>query len=87
MEGTLTLFHSRVKVLFDTSVSNSFITFKLVQDLGLVPQTLEVALNVVSHLEAMVKLGRVCKDCPITLDDRNFPVDLMVLSMKEFDVI
>ena len=87
MEGTLTLSHSRVKVLFDTRVLNSFIVFKLVQDLGLVSQTLKVSLNTVSPLGATIKLGRVCKDCPITLYDRNFPTNLIVLSMKEFDVI
>ena len=37
LEGTLMLFYSKVKVLFDTSAPNSFIAFKLVQDLGLVP--------------------------------------------------
>ena len=35
----------------------------------------------------MVKLGKVCKDCPLTLKNRNFPTDLIVLSMSEFDVI
>ena len=51
------------------------------------PQTLDVALNDVSPLGVMVKLERVCKDCPITLDGKNFPTDLMVLSIKEFNVI
>ena len=87
LEGTLKLFYNRVKVLFDTGVLNSFISFKLVQDLGLVPQTLNGALNAMSPLGAIVKFSRVCQDCPITLDDRNFPIDLIVLSMKEFDVI
>ena len=41
LEGTLMLFPSRVKVLFDTSAPNSFIAFKLLQDLGLVPQPLK----------------------------------------------
>ena len=40
-----------------------------------------------SPLGATVKLGRVCQDYLITLHDRNLPTDLIVLSMKEFDVI
>ena len=85
LEGTLTLFHSRVKVLFDTGASNSFIAYRVVQDLGLVPQTLEVALNAASPLGVSVKLSKVCKDCPLTLEGRNLPADLIVLSMREFD--
>ena len=76
------LFYNRVKVLFDTGASNSFIVLKFVQDLGLVPQTLEVALNVVSPLGTTVKLGIVCKVCAISLDDRNFYIDLIVLSIE-----
>ena len=38
MEGTLTLFHSRVRALFDTGASNSFIVVRMMNDLGLVPR-------------------------------------------------
>ena len=87
LEGTLKLFNSQVKALFDTGASNFFITIRIVQRLGLVPQALDVALNVVSPLGVSVKLGKVCKDCPLKLKDQNLPADLIVLSMKEFDVI
>ena len=56
-------------------------------DLGLVPHELVTVLNVVSTLRMTVKLGKVCKDCPLTLENRNLPMDLIVLSMSEFDVI
>ena len=46
-----------------------------------------MALNAILPLGATVKLGKVCRDCPLTLEDRNFPKDLVVLSMFEFDVI
>ena len=55
--------------------------------LGLIPQTLDNALNAVSPLEATVRLGKVCKDCTLTLEDRDLPTELIVLPMKEFDVI
>ena len=48
---------------------------------------LDNALNVVSPLGATVKLGKVCKDCTLTLEDKNLPIELIVLPMKEFDVI
>ena len=48
---------------------------------------LDVALNVVSMLGVKVKLGYVCKDCPQHLKDRDLPANLIVLFLKEFDVI
>ena len=40
-----------------------------------------------SPLGVTVKLGKVCKDCPLTLKNRNFPTYLIVLSISEFDAI
>ena len=76
-----------MRVIFDTGATNSFVSFEIVRRLGLIPQTLDNALNAVSPLGAAVKLGKICKDCTLTLEDRNLPVELIVLSMKEFDVI
>ena len=87
LEGTLTLYNSHAKVLFDTGATNSFIAHRVVQDLGLVPQNLDVALNAVSPLGVTVKLGKVCKECALTLEDHELPVDLIVLAIREFDVI
>ena len=56
----------------------------MMNDLGLVPQKLEMILNAVSPLVVNVKLGKVC---PLTLENRNFLTYLIVLSMSEFDVI
>ena len=82
MEGTLTLFYSRVRALFDTSASNSFTAVRMMNDLGLVPKELETILNAVSPLGVAIKLGKLCKDCPLTVKNRNFPIDLIVLSMS-----
>ena len=86
MEGTLTLFHSRVRALFDTGASNSFIAVRMMNDLGLVPQELKTVLNAVSPLGVTIKLGKLYKDCPLTLENRNFSTDLIVLSMSEFHI-
>ena len=42
MEGTLTLFYSHFRALFDTSASNSFIVVRVMNDLGLVPKNLRL---------------------------------------------
>ena len=55
--------------------------------MGLVPQNLDVALSAILPLGATVKLGKVCKECVLILEDQELTTDLIVLSMKEFDVI
>ena len=50
LEGTLTLFYSCVRALFDTGASNSFIFVRMMNDLSLVPQELATNFNEVSPL-------------------------------------
>ena len=87
MEGTITLYSSHVKAFFDTGATHSFIAVKIIQKLGITPQNLDIALNAASPLGATCKLGHACKDCPLDLEDRSLSANLIVLSMKEFDVI
>ena len=44
-------------------------------------------MSAISPLNATVKLVKVCKKCAITLKDHEFPTDLIVLSIREFNVI
>ena len=37
IKGMLTLFHNRIRALFDTGASNSFIAVRMMKELGLVP--------------------------------------------------
>ena len=66
---------------------NSFIAYRVVRALGLVPQSLNIALNVVSTLGATLKLEKVYKECTLILEDRELPTDLIVWSMREFNLI
>ena len=44
-------------------------------------------MNAISPLGIAIKLGRVCKECTLLLEDHDLPTDLIVLTMKEFDDI
>ena len=67
--------------------THSFIAVKIIQKLGITLHKLDIALNVASPLGAIVKLGYICKDCPLHWEDRSLSANLIVLSIKEFDVI
>ena len=59
MEGTITLFHNLVRVLFDTCASYSFISQFFVNALGLTLELFGVPLIVESPLGNFVKLNLV----------------------------
>ena len=42
---------------------------------------------VTSPLGYSVRVNRVCKNCPLTVHDREFSVDLTALPFYEFDLI
>ena len=87
IKSTITLYSSLVKALFDMGATHSFIAVKIIQKLGITPQKLDIALNAASPLGATVKLGHMCKDCPLHLEDQSLLANLIVLSIKEFNVI
>ena len=87
MEGTITLRSSRVKARVDMGVTHSLFAVKIIQKLGVIPQKLDIALNTASPLGVAIKLGHVSKDCPLHLENRDLPANLIILVMKEFDVI
>ena len=74
-------------MLFDSSVSHSFITASCVKDLGLEVETLEEFLHVSSPLETMVNVDKICQGCELEVSRILLTVDLGVIDMSEFDVI
>ena len=75
MEGTITLYSSCVKALFDTGATHSFITVRITQKLGVIPQKLDIALNAASPLGVTIQLGYVCKVCPLHLENHDLPTN------------
>lgn len=87
VEGTITLFHNLVRVLFDTGASHSFISRSVVNALGLTPKLLGVPLTVESPLGNSVKLILVCESCPLLIGNKEFLADLIVLVDNSYDMI
>ncbi len=87
MEGTLTIFHSCATTLFDTGATCSFISSSYVNTLGIETTPLDKILSVSTPLGAKTDLTCVCKDCDVRIAGRVMPADLILLPMKNFDVI
>ncbi|XP_059664032.1 uncharacterized protein LOC132309767 [Cornus florida] len=87
VEGTLTIYGSIGRVLFDSGSSYSFIALSFVNTLGLEPGHISNALSITTPLGSATTLDRICRACPVTIGELEYPIDLIVLRMREFDAI
>ena len=74
-------------MLFDSSVSHSFIATLVVIELGLEVKALEEPLYVSSPLGIRARIGVICRGCKLGISGILLIVDLRVMDMSEFDVI
>ena len=87
VEGTFLINSRPARILFDTGASISVIASSFIYDINIVPSVLEIPYEISSPLGQRVILRQVCKDCIVSLDDQQYLVDLVVLSLHSLDVI
>ena len=76
-----------VKILFDSSAFQSFVTESSVDVLGLEVETLDEPLHVSSPLGIRVRIDRICRDCMLEISGILLMMDLRVIDISDFDVI
>ena len=69
-------------ILFDSSISHSFIAASCVKELGLEVEILEKPLHVSSPLGTRVSVDLICRDCQLEISKILFTVDLRVMDMS-----
>ena len=87
IQGTFLLSRLWATVLFDSSVSHSFIAASVVIELGLEVEALEEPLYVSSPLGIRVRIGMICHFCELEISGTLLIVDLTIMDMSEFYVI
>ena len=88
-EGIFLINDLPARVLFDSGATHSFVDASFAKYLNLRPSVLFPPMLVSTPLGRSTDLDRVCCGCEVTLDgdDCVFRADLVVMPMKEFDVI
>ena len=86
-QGTFLLSRLWARVLFDSSVSHSFIAASVVIELGLEVEALEEPLYVSSPLGIRARIGMLCRGCELEISGILLTMDLRIMDMSEFDVI
>ena len=85
--GIVPLFYVNTIVLFDSGASHSFVSasFAKLHKLEFIKDVKEWYISIPTGINQIATL--VCRRCPITLGHLVLPADLIVLDMKEFDII
>ena len=86
VEGTMVLFNSWARILFDTGATHSFITFTFVSSLGLCSETMCSGLVVASPMGGLMVANEVCRSCVVRIANPELTADLVVLDMVGYDI-
>ena len=85
--GVIPLFDVNAKVLFDSGTTHSFLASSFVQThkLEVTKDTKGWYISIPTGINQVAEW--VCKRCPITLGHLTLPATMIVLEMKDFDII
>ena len=84
---TFLIFSSWASVLINFGASHSFISVSFARALDLEISRLDPSMFVDTPIRRRVVIGRVFRGCDLTIQDRTFMFDFIVLYMMGFDVI
>jgi len=85
--GTLLVENVYVHALFDMGAIHSFVTPEVASKLSCVPMEIDYEMCVSTLVGLVVTSDVMLKDCPIIINERKFPANLVWLKVKDFDVI
>ncbi|XP_016667470.2 uncharacterized protein [Gossypium hirsutum] len=85
--GIFLLYSEPVYALIDPGSSHSYINPKLVKSGKLKSEMSKVSIEVSSPLGQTVLVNQVCPRCPLIIQNKNFPVDLLIMPFGDFDII
>ena len=88
MTGMIKIASNNVYALFDLGATHSFITTNFIKRTNeMSPAPLENDLCVCTPSGEVILVNSICKDCVLSIEDREMKADLLVLEMKDFDLI
>ncbi|XP_052181900.1 uncharacterized protein LOC127794693 [Diospyros lotus] len=87
VQGILSLYDIDVCVLFDTGSTHSFVTPRVVCHIPISSTLLPYYLIVTTPGDTKMVGSEVYRDCKIMVHDKEFPGNLVVLDIKDFDLI
>ncbi|XP_058753085.1 uncharacterized protein LOC131626271 [Vicia villosa] len=87
VKGTCFIHNTPLIAIIDMGATHSFISVDCVKRLGLVSSTLDRRITIETPSIGFVATSLACLNCPLTIFDRDFGVDLICLPLSNLDVI
>ncbi|XP_058075912.1 uncharacterized protein LOC131224651 [Magnolia sinica] len=87
IHGTAHIHGTLVFLLFDSGATISFMDSTIANRLGLNITRIHAPLVVASPMGKFLETDKICKDCPLTLAHHEVAVDLILMPMKQFDIM
>ena len=87
ISGNFTLYITKIHALIDLVSTHSYICIEQLSDKLPSVEPLAYDMLFSSPLRHSFRVNRVYKNCPLTIHDREFSVDLIDLPLQEFDLI
>ncbi|XP_058106894.1 uncharacterized protein LOC131250625 [Magnolia sinica] len=87
IHGTVHINGTPVLTLFDYGATLSFIDSAITSRLELNTTRMHAPLVVSSPMGKFVETDKIYRACPITLADREVTVDLIIMPVRQFDII
>ncbi|KAD2805410.1 hypothetical protein E3N88_38787 [Mikania micrantha] len=85
--GTFLLHDSYASILFDTGADQSFISSDFARQLSLTEDTLDSPYIIEVANGKQVTVSTILRNCPLTLVDHTFTIDLLPMELGSFDII
>ena len=82
--GNFTLYNTEIHVLIDLGSTHSYICIEQLSDKLPLVESLAYDMLVTSPPGHSIRVNRVYKNCPLTVHDREFSVDLITLPFHKF---
>ena len=87
VEGTLPIFNTWGKTLFDPGATHSFISTSFAFSLGLGYESLPRPLVIGSPIGRSMRVSKVSRSCMVEISGRRLFFDLMIMDLLQYDVI
>ena len=85
--GTIPVCYRDARVLFDPGATHSFISSVFALKVGYQPSRMLYPLFVVTPLSEELEMNVFFSSCPVLVEGRELPADLVLLDVIGFDVI
>ena len=85
--GTISVCYCDARVLFDPGAMNSFITSVFASKVACQPSRMLYPLSVATPLSDELETDVFFPSCPVLIERRELPADLVILDVIGFDVI